>query len=88
MRRNQDYAAAQPEIVIRARDIHRAEAALALFMDSLQLLFGPPIWDVNLIPIPKDDHERNELRAMLHVGSTMFSAGRTQRERSRQGIWF
>jgi hypothetical protein len=74
-RPSQDYAPAQPEIVICARDIHRAEAALALFMDSLQLLSGPSIWDVNLRPIPKDDRERSELRAMLNAGSVGFSAG-------------
>ena len=71
----QDFAPAQPEIVICARDIHRAEAALALFMDSLQLLSGPSICDVNLRLVPEDCRERNELRAMLNSGSTMFSAG-------------
>ena len=65
-RPSQDYELAKSEIVICARDIHRAEAALALFMDSLQLLFGPPVWDLNLRPIPEDDGERNE----LGVGAT------------------
>ena len=32
-RPSQHYSPAQPEIVICARDIHRADAALALFMD-------------------------------------------------------
>ena len=36
----------RPEIVIRARDFHRAAAVLGLFMDSLQLLFGPEIWEL------------------------------------------
>jgi hypothetical protein len=36
-RPSHDYDQARPEIVICARDIHRANAALALFMDSFAI---------------------------------------------------
>jgi hypothetical protein len=73
-RPSHDYDQARPEIVICARDIHRADAVLGLFMDSLQVLSGPAIWDVNLQPVSEDDSERDELRAMLAAGSIMFSS--------------
>lgn len=76
-RRSHDYDR-RAEIVICAGDFFRAEAALALFIDSLRVLSGPPIWevwDVDLRPIPEDDHERNELRAMLGGGTMMSQAG-------------
>jgi hypothetical protein len=74
-RPSHDYDQARPEIVICAHDIHRAAAVLGLFMDSLQVLFGPEIWEVNLKPVPEEDDERHELREMLDTGSTMFSSG-------------
>jgi hypothetical protein len=63
----------EPEIVICARDFFRAEAALALFMDSHLVVGGHPVWEINLRPIPEDDTERNDTGVMHEPGSTRWS---------------
>jgi hypothetical protein len=59
------------EIVIYARDVHRAEATLSLFMDSLELISGP--WGMALQVVPEDDVERKEI-GRLWAKSCGFTA--------------
>ena len=65
----------EPEIVICARDFFRAEAALALFIDSYQVIGGHPIWDIDLRPIPEEDSERKDLGEMLGGRSVKWTTG-------------
>lgn len=52
----EEYDPCRQEIVIRAASMSRAEAALSLFVDALELLSGP--WKVHPRLVPHDDVER------------------------------
>ncbi len=68
-----DYDPGKPEIVIFAPNQDRAEAALALFVDAMEVLSGP--WGTIPRLVPEDDAERAELAHMLNDRSLGWSAG-------------
>jgi hypothetical protein len=67
-----DYDPTKPEIVIYARDLNRAEAALDLFLGSLEFFSGP--WGARMQLVPEDDNERRDVGHPLGDRKVGFSA--------------